>query len=58
LLSLFNHIAVLRHMKKTCMIILLFQSMSLAAVDLSDPLNRALERDLQLQRLVLALENE
>jgi len=43
-------------MKKTCMIILLFQSMSLAAVDLSDLLNRALERD--LQRLVLALENE
>ncbi len=45
-------------MKKTCIIVLLFQSMSLAAVDFSDLLNSALERDLQLQRLALALENE
>lgn len=115
MLSLFNHITVLRRMKKTCLlvplkfcmftrsfsaknnqvsdrrkscgrpnilcwtfalrtsvtnvirkvpavccagIILLLQSMSLTAVDLTDLLNRALERDLHLQRLGLALENQ
>jgi len=45
-------------MKNIYMIILLFQSMSLATLDLSDLLNRALEQDLQLQRLELALENQ
>lgn len=45
-------------MKNIYMIILLFQSMSITAVDLSDLLNRALEQDLQLQRLALALENQ
>jgi len=58
LLSLFNHITVIRRMKKIAGIIILFQSMSLAAFDLSDLLNRALERDLQLQRLELALKNQ
>lgn len=57
MLSLFNPITVLRRMKKIGLIILLFQPMILIAVDLSDLLNRALERDLQLQRLELELEN-